>query len=301
MGVFSGKYGVIGSHDTVRNWMLSEISTPAEYRASNTLSGTGREEGIYDFRGSCEGYGAVPPVMPGEYFDFLGFTAPATGAYGTAGVTKSAVNAIVEEVTLNWNFATGELLNWAMSFAAGEPLPITEGAAATTDLVLPVPKPVSCLKVTLTESNTVWPNIVSVALTIRSNNQTFVNSSTLGMTGRRPGIIDFTCAVVEENNQTDSNLVIANCLGTAPGGNNILRLWVDATTYWDLYWAHLVDVSDLRVDMDTGAIIQQTNNFAMAGFNIENGQNGHIGRPGEDGASNPWWWPTEVLADTLPF
>jgi len=281
--------------------VLSETTTPAEYRASNTLGGTGREEGIYDYSGSAEGYGGVPPVMPSEYFNFLGFTAPTTGARATAGVTKAANNAICQEVTINWSWVTGELLNWAMSFAAGEPLGITEGSASTVDAVLPIPEIVCGTKVTLTVGNTVWPNIVTASLTIRANNPSYVNSSTAGKTGRRPGIIDFSCAITEENNAEGGSLVASTCLSTAVGGNNILRLWVDNTDYWDLYWAHLVDISDLRVDMDTGDIIRQTNNFAMAGFNIEEGQNGRIGRPGEDGGSNPWWWPTELNADTLPF
>jgi len=280
---------------------LSEVTTPAEYRASNTLGGTGRAEGVYDYTGSAEGFGGVPPVMPSEYFNFLGFTAPATGVRGTAGVTKAANNAICEEVTINWNWATGELLNWAMSFAAGEPLSITEGAAATVDNVLHIPEVVCGTKVTLTASNIIWPDIVSASLTIRATNPSFVNSFTNGRTGRRAGIIDFTCSVTEESNVTEPSLTTAACLTTQVGSDNILKLWIDATTYWTLYWAHLVDVSDLRVDMDTGAIIGQTNNFSMTGFNIATGASGRIGRPGEDGGSNPWWWPSEINLDTNPF
>ena len=301
MGVFSGKYGAVGDVDTVRNWVLNELTTPAEMRASNTLGGTARYEGVYDYNGTFEGYDGVPPYMPGDYFDFTGYTAPSTGALGVAGITKSAVNAIVQEVTINWNWQSGELLNWALSFAAGEPLAITEAQAVVQDLVLPVPKIICGTKVTLTASDTVWPNIVSASLTIRANNPTYVNSSTNGYTGRRRGIIDWTAAIVEEADQTDVSLGVAACLGTQVGSDNILRLWCDATTYWDLYWAHFVDVSDLRVDNDTGAIVGQTNNFAMMGFNKENGQNGRVGRPGEDGASNPFWWPTTFNALTNPF
>ena len=301
MGVFSGKYGAVDGITFVRNWMLNETTTPAEYRASNTLGGTGRSEGIYDYTGSFEGYGGVPPVMPGEYFDFDGYTAPTTGPLGATGIRKAAPAAIVQEVTINWSWETGELLNWALSFAAGSPLKITETTGIVLDSVLPIPKIVCGTKVTLTNGNTVWPNIVTASLTIRANNPTFVNSSTAGATGRRAGIIDWTAAITEQATGTNSNLGLGTCLGTAVGGDNIMRLWCDDTLYWDLYWAHLVDVSDLRVDMDTGAIIRQTNNFAMSGFNQEDGQNGRIGRPGEDGGSNPWWWPTDVNAQVLGF
>jgi len=297
--VLSGKYAAINGFSTTRNWVISETTTPAEFRASNTRSGTGRREGVYDYTGTCEGYAGVPPVMPSEYFDFQGYTAPTTGARGATGKNHSALNAICEEVTINWNWGNCELLNWSMRFAAGQPTNITSTTAALTDDSIPNPPIVCGTKVTLTASDTEWPNIVTASLTITANNPTFVNSSTQCFTGRRPGIIDWTAAITEQAVDTFATLASGACLGTYVGSDNILKLWVDGSTYWDLRWAHLVSISDLRADNDTGAIIEQTNNFAMNGFV---GQSiGRIARPGEDGASNPYWWPTEVIADTLPF
>lgn len=285
--------------DTVRRWSLSELTRPAEFRASNTKSGTGRREGVYDYNGIIEGFAGVPPVMPSEYFDFLGYTAPTTGARGATGNEHSANNAIVDEVTINWNWGTCELLSWMLRFSAGEPLAITHGTGTTVDAVVPDP-PITCgTKITLTTNDTVWPNIVTASLTIRAANVAYVNSSTQCLTGRRPGIIDWTAAIVEQANTPNTTLGLATCLGLYVGGDTVLRLWVDATDYWDLKWAHLVDISDLTIDDDTGDIIQQTNNFAMYGY--LGGVEGYIARPGEDGASNPYWWPTEVIADTLPF
>lgn len=299
MGVFSGKYGVVDGYDTVRNWVLNETTTPAEFRASNTKAGTGRREGIYDYSGSFEGYAGVPPVMPGDYFNFTGFTAPTTGARGTAGTTKSVVNAIVESVSINWNWENGELLNWSLDFASGEPLIITEGTASTVDAVAPNPPIICGTKVTLTGSDTTWPNIVSATLNITANNPTFVNSSTAGKTGRRPGIIDWTANIVEQSASEFTSLVASTCLGSKVGGTNILRLWTSSSLYWDLTYAHYVSAEDFRVDIDSGDIIQQTHNFAMSAES--QGSLGYIGRPGEDGGSNPWWWPDTYNADTLPF
>ena len=239
--------------------------------------------------------------MPSEYFDFEGFTAPTTGARGALGITHAATNAICEEVTINWNWATCELLNWSMRFAAGEPIVIAHSTDTTVDAVVPDPPVICGTKVTLTSNDTVWPNIVSASLTITANNPTYVNSTNQCITGRRPGIIDWNAAIVEQATGPSATLSASACLGTEVGGDTVLRLWVDASTYWDLWWAHLTSISDLRVDMDTGAIIEQTNNFAMNGFDIGASGDGRIGRPGEDGGSNPWWWPTEVIADVLPF
>lgn len=285
--------------DTVRRWSLSEVVTPAEFRASNTKSGTGRREGVYDYNGIIEGYAGVPPVMPSEYFDFSGYTAPTTGARGAAGQVHSAENAIVEEVTINWNWGTCELLNWSLRFASGEPLPITHASSSIVDAVVPDPPIVCGTKVTLTTNNTVWPNIVSASLTIRANNPKYNNSTTQCFTGRRPGIIDWSAAIVEQATNPNTTLTTALCLGVKVGGSTVLRLWVDATDYWDLQWGLLENISDLEVNDDTGDIISQTNNFAMNGY--YDGAEGRIARPGEDGGSNPYWWPTEVIADTLPF
>ena len=76
--MLSGKYGAVNSSpasDTVFNWVINEMTTPVEFRASNTRSGTGRRSGVYDYTGVFEGYAKVPPVMPSEYFVELENTA----------------------------------------------------------------------------------------------------------------------------------------------------------------------------------------------------------------------------------
>lgn len=298
MGVFSGKYGVVNQMTRVRNWVLNETTSPARYRASNTKGGTGRAAGTYDFTGSFEGYGGVPPVMPSEYFDFAGYTAPTTGAYGTNGVTKSANYAIVESVTINWSWETGDLLDWVVNFAAGQPLIITEATGSDTDTANFDPPLVCGTKVTLTEANTVWPNITRASLTILAENPSYVNSSTSGKTGRRPGVIDWNAAITEQATGEFASLNADACLGSKVGGDNVLRMWIDATTYWDLHMAHHANTSDLRVDLDTGDIVAQTHNFEMTGIDTGNTL-GHVGRPGE--SSGSYWWPDVTAAATLPF
>jgi hypothetical protein len=300
MPVYSGRFGAVDGMSTVRNWVLNETTQPAEYRASNTRAGTGRKEGVYDYTGSFEGYGGVPPVMPSEYFDFVGYTAPGSGQFGAVGVTKNADAAIVQSVTINWDWTTGGLLDWVVNFAAGAPNIITEASAAVTDLTPPAVKIVCPTKITLTTNNTVWPNLTRASLTITANNPSFVNSSTQGRTGRRAGMIDWTASVTEQAVAGNATLSPSLCLGSLVGGDTLMRMWIDATTYWGLLWAHYVDASDFRVDNDTGAIIGQTNNFAKAGFDPD-GDSGYIARPGEDGGSNPYWWPTWIESEVHAF
>jgi hypothetical protein len=292
MGVFSGKYGAVNGVSTVRNWVLNEVETPAEFRASNTISGTGRRQGIYDYNGSFEGFGGAPPAMPGEYFDFVGFTAPSSGVYGTTGETKEVVNAIVEQVTVNWNWRTAELLNWSLSFAAGEPLAIDHITGIISDPTIPDTKKMCGLFISINDQD--WDNLVSATLNITSRNPSFVNSSTACRTGRRPGIIDWNLSVVEEA-RTPFNLF---------GGDHDIKLYTDiaAYEYWRLLWGRFTGTTDIRVDADTGDIISMTENFLMNGLRIIDGAEGVIGLPGEDGTTGgEYWWPTRVKAAALAF
>jgi hypothetical protein len=289
VSIHSGKFGAVNGISTVRNWVVNEVETPARFRASNTGAGTGRRTGVYDCTGSFEGYG-TPDVMPGEYFNFKGFTASTSGAYGAAGARKDLDNAIVQQVTVNWNWKTGDIINWMVTFAAGEPLELVHATGAVTDLTTTeAPKPCGTL---IEVNDQPWVNLVSAVLTITADNPSFVNSGTSCNTGRRPGPIDWTLAVVEE----------ARTPSHPRGANYDLKLYIDAFNFWHINWGRMVSNTDLRVDMDSGAIISMTTNFEMNSNHSTTGVLGFLRMPGEDGASGgDAYWPTRYKAAILPF
>ena len=45
-----------------------------------------------------------------------------------------------------------------------------------------------------------------------------------------------------------------------------VRLFVDATTHWDLRWMKFSELSDYQIDIETGALVSVTVNCAMSGF-----------------------------------
>lgn len=299
MSVLGGKYCAVNGLSTVARWTLNETTNVPRFRASNLRGGTGRRRGVYDYSGVIEGYGEMPPVMPSEYFDFTGFTAPTTGARGTAGQTKEATNAIVDQITMAWNWNTAEILKWTINFSCGEPTRILEGTASTVDNSDPTIFEVCGLYIEIGEEGdeVEWTNIQSALLTINAENDQFVNSSTGCVIGRRPGPIDWTLALTEDNEGKFNNF--------DPGEQGRFRLFtVPVTRYWLLEWGHYVDRTNLRVDAETGEVISQQHNWAMNCVDdVDDTEIGVIARPGETGGTggSGYWWPDQVIADTLPF
>jgi hypothetical protein len=300
MSVLSGKYAAVDGISTTTQWTLTDSSTPAEARTSNTRSGTSRVPGIRDWTGTMAGHGEYPPVMPGQKFNFIGYTAPYTGVFNTPGDSVVGVG-IVDEVTMTWDWTTSSLLSYTVSFASGEGQPISRAPDGTvTDDTLPTLFSMCPIKTPEFKryDDQVWtsiPNVTSLTLTITANNPTYNNASTGCDTGRTPGIIDWTLAMGEQTTSPIDYPV--GTVGTsqelpywAIGDDVWLRLYTTNTRFWELRSAHIVDFSDLTCDNDTGDIIAHTVNFGMHAGKVEEGSLGAIILP-----DSTEYWPTQVL------
>ena len=287
MGVFSGRLGIIDGQSTVRNWNVSEVGTLPKYVASNTRGGSSREKGTRDWTGGFGLYGAIPSILPGDQFAFKGMTSADDLTEGNAGEQLSG-SARVLSLTVNWNWAGGELLSMEVSF--GGHLVLTKAnAVLTQDLTVPASLPIAGTKIQHSADGASWhdiPNLTTASLTIVSEVPTYVNSSTFDAatealwTGRTKGPIDWTMSMNQEDNK--------------PGGTNgypaidskhQLRCYINSTEFWLLKWAQFSDYSNLTVDRESGAIISRTLNCGMAG--IKDGVDGSITLPGAGSA----WWP----------
>jgi len=286
MGVYSGRLGVINGQSTMRNWNVSEVENSARYVASNTRGGSGRDKGARDWTGGFGLYGAVPTVLPGDQFTFKGQTSPDDLTPGNAGEVLTG-QAVVTQLTVNWNWAGGELL--AMDASFGGHLTLTkQNATQAKDSTAPAALTVVGTKIEHSTDGATWheiPNLTSAALSLTSEVPTYVNSSTYDAgtsalwTGRTKGPIDWTLALNQEDNK--------------PGGSNgypaigtkhQFRCYVNATDYWLLKWGQVGDYSNLTVDRETGAIINRTINIGMAGY-----KDGAVGAITLPGAGSPWW------------
>lgn len=255
MGVHSGRYGVVNGMATVKDWSINDTMQEAKYVASNTRGATGRKAGVRSWTGAFSGYGGLPPVLPGSLFSFVGYTAPDDDVSGN-GSTYSG-SAMVDSIAVNWNWANGALLDWAVNFSGH--LALAHSLATYTDVSIPDPEPVCGTLIKY--GATTWDNLVSAAFTLSRPSVPYVNSSTIVSsvcwTGRKAGVLDWTLAVTEQGNARESAIEI--------GANPVLKLYTTASLFWELTWAHVLGYSGLNVQRE-GGIVQRTVNFGMNGF-----------------------------------
>lgn len=273
----SGKYGVLNGQSTCRNWGVNDISSPQAYKASNTKGGTGRVAGNRDWNGNFANYGGVPVLLPGDAFNFAGYTAPTSGVAGTDGYVWSGP-AIVDQLSVNWSWANGEIITHACNISGNGAL-ASASAAALVDETDPTVPPICGTKITYNAAIE-WENLLTAALTITAANQAYVNSSTACWTKRDSGPIDWSLAVTEQNH---AGLPAALAIGS----DVELKLYINATEFWHLKFGHVGESTGLVVDRESGVIIQRTVNIAMNVY--ASAEFGKITLPG----AGTDWWPFE--------
>lgn len=266
-----------GNQSTVRNWNLSLETTPPTYRASNTKLGTGRVPGRFDWSGTFEQFSLVPDVIlwPGKEIDIQLYTAPDSGIDLTAGTVYTG-RAIISEVALTWNWRDEEIPLTTISFQAAGSLTETPTIVPAVDVVVPDPVSICGLRIEFENINAIpvfetWANVARAELRFTADNPEVNNSSNIiagkCFVDRTRGPLDFSLALLEDNH-TISNLGTAAAPADAITiqANARIRLYTDATKFWLLEWAHVMSVTGLTVDIESGRVIEQTVNLGMQGF-----------------------------------
>lgn len=261
MGVHSGKFGVVNGVTGVTNWTIEDEQELTKFVNSATALGAGRNEGVESWSGSYTQHDIQPAAMPGDTIAFVGYTAPTTDVAGTNGILYTG-NAVVESVQITWDWTTNAKITIVTAFtgdlalaAAAGIAPVDAGpvaAASTSGGKLE-------FGVDIITAQTLWDNVTQAVLTITAENTTFVNSSTIVATvmwtGVKAGTIDWTLAVTEEDD-IRTKLI--------KGELTELRLYVNATEFYELIQGRVKDVTGISVDVESGAIVSQTINIEMA-------------------------------------
>lgn len=268
MGPQSGRFGVIDGISTVRNWSINDVSTLPKGVASSTKNGALRRPGIRSWTGSFAFYGHTPPVMPGSLFDFAGYTAPNDGVSGNGVVYLG--QAICDSASIVWNWQSGDIISGTCNFSGH--LELTTDVDEYLDTTSP--NAPSICGTGIFYNATEWENVTQATLNLTAANGSYVNSSTGCWTGRRPGPVDATLSVVEQEVARGSFEI---------GDDLIVKIMVDGTDFWELKWMKVKDFSGLSVDRETGAIMSRTVALEKNGFN---GGTGWIKKPG-----GTTWWP----------
>ncbi len=253
MGVISGIGGVVNGKDSIRTWSVDASAELQAYVASNTKGGSSRVVGNTDWSGQYSAYGHSPSSLPGEALTFIGSI---DGAKGVKGV------AVVDSVEITIDIEAGAIISHVVNFSANGVLDKAD-ATASSDATVPDPPSAIGCKVEksdalVTPSFSNIDNVRTVTLSIEADNQSYVSSDTAGGTKRVAGNVDFNVSIVvyvdDFNDLIDENAI------------KHLRVYVDATTYWDLKWVMFGEASGLEVDREGATPVGATMNAHMEGF-----------------------------------
>lgn len=284
MGVHSGKFALVDGIDTVRNWTISEQQTAARGIASNTAFGPLRRVGVRSWSGGFTRYGGSPVLMPGDLFTFKGYGAPVTDVVGTPGMVYDG-QAMISAVSLAWDWQGAGLLVESYQFAGHLTLNKSDSAAAFLDASLPSPNESCGTKIQYSMGSgayTDFENLTAAQLNITCALQAYVNSNTANYTGQKAGPIDWNLSVSQQDER--------RVAGVPDIGDDIkLKLFIDATLFWELLWGNVRDFSGLTADRESGAILARTINIDMTANTSSGGALGSIDLPGA-----VEWWPVDA-------
>lgn len=261
MGVQSGKYGTVNGRSTVRNWQVSETTESKTYVASNTKGGTGRQPGINDWSGNFGQFGGLPSILPGETFEFIGYTAPDNGVSGATGSRRRG-SAYVESVAITLNWENNDIVSMVTNVLGNGEL-ITETGAPYDDTSEPDVPPgfEASIVFTMIGSDSGEEEILcakSAVLTLTCPGQAYANSCTEGWRARKPGIIDWNLSVVVDEHQKPS--------GLEKGDKIEVRVKINDDDEIQLRWGQVKEFTNLNVNRETGEIISQTILIEMDGY-----------------------------------
>lgn len=277
MGVLSGTAGAINGISHIFDWVISSSQDLAKIVASSTSGGSVRLAGNSDWQGAYVASGATPTHMPGEEFTFTGSIDGTNGATGVV---------LVSRVRISCPLKDGKEIIHTVEFASNGALSL--GAAAATDVTKLAPlTSIGCkIKEGTVANPVVYTEVVDIEgweLEITADNAEYVSSSTAGGTRRLAGNIDF-------------RVTVPRLLGDfadlpAVGSELALQLFVDGTTFWQLEWARVSGVSDLKVDVATREPIGATVEYEMNGVVTISGDPDVVTTGTIKNPATATWWP----------
>ena len=218
--------------------------------------------------------------MPGAAFEFKG------SIDGSVGANSGAAGARVDQVEIRIDIEAAAIIDHTVSFSANGAL--TFGATVATDATVPSPPTSKGCKIQTaaaigTPVFTSIAGVRTITITITSDNKRYVDADSAGQAKRTAGNIDFTVSYsVYTADFSAAEVPLVNTVAN-------LRVFVDATTFWDLKWCKYADASDLGVPVESADNVAATLNVAMEGFTDVDGTT-----PTEGFIKNPaaaTFWP----------
>lgn len=281
----SGRFSLIDNISNVGAWTLNgPIRTGgSRYSSSGSKGGKIHKGGVHSWGGTISGFGHTPPKMPNDSFSFAGYTYPDTGVEGGNG-TKFTGTAIVNQVSVIWNFTQNLIIAWRINFQGHLALSHSTAAPVLDTSVPSTATPCGLNPSYDFSSAKNIPNVTGIELTITASTSTEANSGTVvsGTCWQKinKGDIDWTCTITQDDYKRGADGY------PDPGDILELKLPVTSTESWALVYADFLGYNTLTADRDTNQPISRQMSFTMTENDGTN--RGRILRPGDTDAA-PWW------------
>lgn len=252
MSVVSGISGQLSTDGTnaaasVRGWSISYRSNNPAGHASGASPGMEfNVPGVKDWEGSFDYYGKFPPVIPG-----------ATGAGSTTFIGHTGAKQVTGTIlptaaTINVDIESGSIIGGTVNFVSNSALVWSATATALADVSVPSMYPsVGCkAQWAVAAASPSYANIADVrtwSLTLACEPKRYASADTGGIRkanpGRKSARVDISVyqAALDAFNSPDM----------LPGTVGGLKLFVDASTFWELRWATVGEESP-SIDIEGG-------------------------------------------------
>ncbi len=268
-----------------RGWKVGLFDNGKPIFHSGTNAGAQRITGVTDWTGLFQGYGAVPPIFPGETFKFQGQYDSVND--DTSGVGSGADEAICDRIEVTWRGEEGGVVNYAAFFSANGTLDLDATVAdmsedtawalppTAVEMTLVGPTPVAALR--------------SMKLVIRAANRKWSAADTSGGTRRTPGNIDGGCVYSAYVSASDLTAMEA-ALDTSVA----FRLNYSATESWLINWMRIMKVADIGGHRETAENVFIT---VTGEFNLNSGTALGVIGSGTSGTGKEHWptnWPAAL-------
>lgn len=243
MSIISGVGGLVANGASnitgISKWSIASKSSNLQSLITSASAGAPvRVAGNDDWNGSYEGGGPIPGVVPGESITFKG------SIDGVKGVSGAA---IVDGVTINWDIEGGKPISHSVRFSGNGALTLgAEAAVEDTGVEEAYPSKGTKLMACAPGGTPAEVlNVRTMELTMTCDNPSGANSSTAGVVRRAKGNFDATFTATLHADDFS--------VPPQPGTVKHLRLFVNATDYWEIKWMVMGDLSNCEVDRETGA------------------------------------------------
>lgn len=252
----SGKFGVVKDASAVMSWNMTRDTSPNASRNSASGNLPVRTHGPVKITGGWESETGIPLAMPGSPVAFEGFIGSAGNVSGANG-PKWAGNILVDQVSINFDWASNKRISHSVSWSAAGAFTYTANAAALTDASTDDPVTICGKHISFREagSDGAFTNLErtkTATLTFTSTNPKTVNSETGCAEIATPGAGDCTLSIVLDTNTEQMTI----------GSFYEVKIpYADPDHPFLLAWMICKGYTNLSVDRNTGNIVGQTVNL----------------------------------------